>query len=136
MYQHPPPQSGSLTPTRENYLRALYQLSRSGGSVRLTDLARTQGVRLPTARHFVDRLREAGLAEQESYRRITLTKTGKRVGREICDRFNLMREFLTEVLGVAEEVAEREACMMEHHLDEDTLNRLAKFVEQVTRGRG
>ena len=135
MYQHTDASPQPLTPARENYLRALYQLSHSGGSVRLTDLARRQGVRLSTARHFVKRLRAVGLAEQKEYGRITLTDHGMTMGREITDRFNLMRDFLTEVLGVSEEVAEREACMMEHHLDEDTLNRLAKFVKRVTRGK-
>jgi DtxR family Mn-dependent transcriptional regulator len=101
--------------------------------VRLTDLARSQGVRLPTARHFVDRLREVGLAQQEIYGRITLTAEGKRAGREISDRFELTRKFLIEVLGVTDDVAEREACVMEHHLDDDTLNRLAAFVKHVTK---
>ena len=132
MQQHTPLKVGPLTPTRENYLRALYQLSRAGDSVRLTDLARAQGVRLPTARHAVNCLRDVGLVEQENYRRITLTTAGKRVGREICDRFDLTRKFLIEVLGVTEDVAEREACVMEHHLDDDTLDRLAAFVKHVT----
>ena len=132
MHQHTPPKVSSLTPTRENYLRALYQLSRAGDSVRLTDLARAQGVRLPTARHAVSCLRDVGLAEQENYGRISLTTQGKKVGREICDRFNLTRKFLIDVLGVSEAVAEREACVMEHHLDDDTLNRLAAFVKHVT----
>jgi DtxR family transcriptional regulator, Mn-dependent transcriptional regulator len=132
MRQHAQLKSGPLTPTRENYLRALYQLSRSGDSVRLTDLARSQGVRLPTARHFVNCLRDVGLAEQETYGRITLTHVGKRVGREISDRFELTRKFLIEVLGVPDGVAEREACVMEHHLDDDTLDRLATFVKHVT----
>ena len=53
-----------LTATRENYLRTLFQLSRGTDGVRLTDLARTEGVRLPTARHAVNCLRELGLATQ------------------------------------------------------------------------
>ena len=118
----------SLTPTRENYLRALYQLGRSGSGVRLTDLANLQGVRLPTARHAVDCLRDAGLVEQESYGLITLTDSGRSMGHAICERFDLTRKFLIEVLGVSESVAEREACIMEHHLDDDTLDRLATFV--------
>jgi DtxR family Mn-dependent transcriptional regulator len=126
--------SRSLTPTRENYLRALYQLSRSGGGVRLTDLAHVQGVRLPTARHAVDRLRDAGLVAQESYGLITLTDDGRTTGRAICDRFDLTRKFLMDVLGVPDDAAEREACIMEHHLDDDTLNRLAAFVKNVTDG--
>lgn len=121
-----------LTPTRENYLRTLYQLSREAEGVRLTDLARAEGVRLPTARHAVNCLRELGLANQENYGRILLTSEGVRIGRAICDRFELTRKFLTEVLGVQAEAAEREACVMEHHLDDDTLERLAAFVKHVT----
>jgi DtxR family Mn-dependent transcriptional regulator len=126
--------AAGLTPARENYLRALYQLSRAGGGVRLTDLAHTQGVRLPTARHAVDCLRDAGLVQQASYGLINLTDNGRTVARRIFDRFELLRKFLMEVLGVNETAAEREACNMEHHLDEDTLNRIAAFVMHVTSG--
>lgn len=130
-HRHMPP-SSTLTPTRENYLRAVYQLGRSGAGVRLTDLANIQGVRLPTARHAVDCLRDAGFVEQESYGLIMLTEQGRALGKQICERFDLTRRFLIEVLGVSEEVAEREACIMEHHLDDDTLDRLAAFVTHVT----
>ena len=125
----------ALTPTRENYLRALYQLGRSGSGVRLTDLANLQGVRLPTARHAVDCLRDVGLVQQESYGLIMLTEAGRAMGRAICERFDLTRKFLIEVLGVSENVAEREACIMEHHLDDDTLDRLAAFVTHVAKLR-
>jgi DtxR family Mn-dependent transcriptional regulator len=123
---------GGLTPTRENYLRSLYQLSRSGEGVRLTDLAHAEGVRLPTARHAVNCLRDLGLAAQENYGRIQLTDQGKTLGREICDRFDLTRKFLIEVLGVESEAAELEASAMEHHLSEATLERIAFFVNHVT----
>jgi DtxR family Mn-dependent transcriptional regulator len=120
----------ALTPSRENYLRSLYQLGRAGEGVRLTDLARAQGVRPPTANHAVDHLREAGLVEQENYGLIRLTDDGRSLGKQLCERYELTRKFLVEVLGVADQVADREACQMEHHLDDDTLNRIAAFVKQ------
>ena len=122
----------ALTPSRENYLRALFMLARPGGGVRLTDLANMQGVRLPTARHAVDCLRDAGYVAQESYGLITLTDDGKSLGHTLCDRYELTRRFLVDVLGVGNDTAEREACIMEHHLDDDTLNRIAAFVRHVT----
>jgi len=132
MHDSVPALRASLTPSRENYLRALYQLSRSGAGVRLTDLANVQGVRPPTARHAVDRLRDVGLVAQESYGLIMLTDRGREMGRRLSDRYELTRKFLVEVLGVGEGTAEREACIMEHHLDQDTLNRIAQFVTHVT----
>ncbi|MCB9357422.1 MAG: metal-dependent transcriptional regulator [Calditrichaeota bacterium] len=125
-----------LTATRENYLRTLYQLSRGTDGVRLTDLARAEGVRLPTARHAVNCLRDLGLASQENYGKIQLTTDGERVGRQICDRFDLTRKFLVDVLGVDVHCAEREASTMEHHLEEETLERLAAFVKHVTNCNG
>lgn len=132
MHEREPLVKAGLTPTRENYLRSLYQLSRSGGGVRLTDLAQMQGVRLPTARHAVTCLRDAGFVVQENYGLITLTDQGRKLGRTICDRFELTRRFLADVLGVNDAAAEREACIMEHYLDQDTLNRIAAFVTHVT----
>ncbi|MCL4305713.1 metal-dependent transcriptional regulator [bacterium] len=125
-----------LTATRENYLRTLYQLSRGTDGVRLTDLARAEGVRLPTARHAVNCLRDLGLASQENYGKIQLTADGERIGQQICDRFDLTRKFLVEVLGVEAQAAEREASTMEHHLEENTLERLAAFVKHVTNCNG
>jgi DtxR family transcriptional regulator, Mn-dependent transcriptional regulator len=132
METHTPKNESGLTPTRENYLRTLFQLSRAGEGVRLTDLARAEGVRLPTARHAVNCLRDLGLASQENYGRIQLTNQGQSLGREICDRFDLTRKFLVEVLGVEGEAAEKEAGVMEHHLSETTLERISLFVTHVT----
>lgn len=132
METHTPKNENGLTPTRENYLRTLFQLSRTGEGVRLTDLARAEGVRLPTARHAVNCLRDLGFASQENYGRILLTERGQALGQEICNRFELTRKFLIEVLGVHGETAEREACIMEHHLSDATLERIAVFVNHVT----
>lgn len=132
MENHTPKNENGLTPTRENYLRTLFQLSRSGEGVRLTDLARAEGVRLPTARHAVNCLRDLGFAAQENYGRIQLTEKGQVLGQEICNRFELTRKFLIEVLGVQGEAAEHEACIMEHHLSDATLERIAVFVNHVT----
>lgn len=134
MHEREPLVKDGLTPTRENYLRSLYQLSRSGGGVRLTDLAQMQNVRLPTARHAVMCLRDAGFVIQENYGLIMLTEQGRKLGRTICDRFELTRRFLIDVLGVGDAAAEREACIMEHYLDQDTLSRIATFVTHVTGG--
>ena len=81
-------------------------------------------------------MRDLGLASQENYGKIQLTPTGERIGRQICDRFDLTRKFLIEVLGVNAEAAEREASVMEHHLEETTLERLAAFVKHVTNCSG
>ena len=45
-------------------------------------------------------------------------------------RHRMLRTFLTVELGVSEEVANDEACEMEHALSEDTTQRLMGYLER------
>ncbi len=49
------------------------------------------------------------------------------------DRNEVVRYFLTEVLGVGEAVARRDACEIEHVANKETIDRLKAFLEYVHR---
>ena len=42
----------------------------------------------------------------------------------------MLRSFLNHELGVEEDVADEEACLMEHALSEDTTRRLMDYLER------
>ncbi len=118
-----------LTPRAQDYLRTIYQLSSKGSKVRLVTLSEALGVRMPTALQMVRSLASQGLVKYEKHGEIELTEEGKRIAEEIQTKHNLLFEFLTKYLGVDPEVAEKDACGMEHHLSEETYDRLLKFIE-------
>ncbi len=118
-----------LTPRAQDYLRTIYQLSSKGSKVRLVTLSEALGVRMPTALQMVRSLAGQGLIKYEKHGEIELTEEGRRIAEEIQTKHNLLFEFLTKYLGVDPEVAERDACGMEHHLSEETYDRLLKFIE-------
>ncbi|MDK2373383.1 MAG: metal-dependent transcriptional regulator [Candidatus Korarchaeota archaeon] len=118
-----------LTPRAQDYLRTIYQLSSKGSKVRLVTLSEALGVRMPTALQMVRSLAGQGLVKYEKHGEIELTEEGRRIAEEIQTKHNLLFEFLTKYLGVNPRVAEKDACGMEHHLSEETYDRLLKFIE-------
>ena len=58
-----------------------------------------------------------------------LTAKGRRVAKSILGRHTLLREFLVK-LGVGEKMANRDACLMEHIVSAETLERIRIFTEK------
>ena len=59
-----------------------------------------------------------------------LTDPGRELGRAVWYRHRLFRTFLVQELGVEFERADTEACMMEHALSEDTMQRWMRYLER------
>lgn len=127
-----------LTSANEDYLEAIVRLEESQGKteVRSVDIANLLDVSKASVNKALATLRADGYIEQERYGRITLTPTGRTYGREVWDRHQSLRNFLTNDLGVDFDVANEEACMMEHALSQDTMKKWLNFLEEVHRERG
>ena len=66
-----------------------------------------------------------------SYGTITLTKKGRAIAKEVRTRHNALRAFLTEVLKVDYEIADIDACEMEHAISKHTADRLYAYLKDL-----
>lgn len=112
-----------MTQSLEDYLEMVGFLS-DDGEVRVTDIASRLGVSKPSVLTAVKTLEDQGLLEHERYRSVTLTERGKEVAAEIRGRHDFLTSFLHDVLGVSLDIAEQDACKMEHVLSEETLKKM------------
>jgi len=62
---------------------------------------------------------------------VTLTDEGKGIAAEVERRHLLIRDFLTEVLGLPMDKAESTACKLEHILEPDVLAHFVAYSEGV-----
>ena len=85
-------------------------------------------VRMPSVVRAVRELKRLELVVQEPYSSISLTEKGRRVAHQVFDRHRLLRSFL-EKLGVSRRIADRDACLMEHILSAETLERIRTYTE-------
>ncbi len=118
-----------ISTSSENYLEAIYNLSKDCGSVRSIDVANGLGVSKASVNKAVSILREAGMVEQELYGAITLTPLGETRAREVFHRHCTIKRFLIRILGVPEKVAEEDACRMEHVISGETMRLLTDYLE-------
>jgi len=122
------------SPSMEDYLEAIGMLEDEHGLVRVTQLSDALNVRKPSVTAAVGRLTQEGLVVHEKYGSVELTPRGKAVADDVWRRHEALWIFLAEILGVSEEMAEEDACKLEHYLSPDATERLARFVEFVLEG--
>ena len=121
----------ALSRAGEDYLEAIYRISlQEGASVRSVDVAEQLGVSKASVNKALSTLKEAGMVEQNRYGRVTLTAEGERYAALVWRAHRALRLFLERDLGVASETADAEACLMEHVLSADTMERLIGYLER------
>ena len=123
-----------LTSSKEDYLEAIWALESEDRVARVRDIAARLDVGKSAVTAALKSLAERNLVNYDPYEFITLTDRGRELAKEVDRRHQVLRRFLVEVLGLEAEVAEANACRMEHVVDNVVLQRLTDFAEFVERG--
>jgi len=120
-----------ITPTMEDYLEAIYNLSKEKRAVRVRDIAKKLDVKMPTVTNMLKTLSERDLIDYEKYEYLELTVKGSDVGQEIDQRHQIFRSFLTNILKIDYNQADEDACKMEHAVSPATLEAFVDFMEFI-----
>lgn len=118
-----------MTQSLEDYLEAICVLVEENGSAQVRDVARLLSVKMPSVVKAIHELKKLELAEQDPYGPIRLTAKGALVARRVLNRHELLRRFLVK-LGVSRRTADKDACLMEHILSAETLDKIRIYTEK------
>ncbi len=119
-----------ITASLEDYLEAIYFLNGKNDYVRVTDIASELGISKPSVNRAVNTLKELGYVDHERYGSLKLTETGTEIAMAVANRHVMLKSFLTEIVGVDADVAEKEACEIEHVLSPDTIKKMSAYLEK------
>jgi len=122
----------SLSPSNEDYLEAIYDLSQERVPVRSIDVSNRLNVSRASVNKAAGLLQDSGLLSKHPYGSITLTDKGESIAARVRQCHTTIRTFLQTFLDVPEETAEEEACKIEHAISDQTLDRFIDFVEKNT----
>ena len=123
----------ALSRAGEDYLEAIYRIAHEGQSdvpIRSVDVAEQLGVSKASVNKALSMLKEANMVEQSRYGRVTLTPEGEKYAALVWRAHRALRSFLESDLRVEPETADAEACLMEHVLSADTMERLIAYLER------
>jgi Mn-dependent DtxR family transcriptional regulator len=114
-----------------HYLQAVATLKADKGHARVGDIADHLGVSKSGVTSMLRSLQSRGLVTHERYGAVELTPAGQRLAVRTESNRRVLIKFLSEILGVSEEVASEDACMIEHLVSPEVsveLLRLTNFV--------
>ena len=114
----------------EDYLEAIYSLSRKKGYEKVMELAESLGVKPASVSEMLDKLSKEGYVIYKKRMHVTLTDKGVEAARKVREKRDILIKFLTAI-GVPEEIAESDACALEHVLHPQTLRQLRNFVRFI-----
>ena len=116
--------------TIEDYVELVYDLQKGKKKVHTNDIASALSINPASVTEIFQKLSEEGYINYEKYIGATLTKKGRTLAVNTKKKHNKITEFLI-LLGVDKEIAETDACEMEHILHPDTMDTIIKFVEVI-----
>ncbi len=119
-----------LSASLEDYLEAIYWLTREFGVARTTQIAHRVKVGKSSVTAALKLLAEKGHINYGPYQYISLTRSGQAIARDVVWRHDVLKRFFVEVLGMDAELSGETACNMEHHIKREVLDRLLQFVQK------
>jgi len=120
-----------LTSSLEDYLETVYFLETENQDVRVTDIAIAMNLSKPSVNRAINTLKNAGLINHEHYGGLSLTTDGRKIAKNVAERHVLLKHFLIDLLEIDEEVAEKEACAMEHAVSQHTMEKLSDYLKKI-----
>jgi DtxR family Mn-dependent transcriptional regulator len=114
----------------EPYLETIHELQMKSGSASVTDIARLRGVKSPSVTYVLQKLREAGYVHYERYKSVVLTPKGLKLAEKLEHAHETLRWFF-RLIGIDREIAEADACEIEHIAHPVTIEKLTKFADYV-----
>ena len=113
----------------EDYLEAIYVLGKERGVVRSIDVAHHLKFSKPSVSRAVRILIKEGMLIMEKDRSLTLTKKGLQLASLVYERHIVLTKFL-ESIGVSPEIAEKDACLVEHDLSDESFEAIQRQLDE------
>ena len=119
-----------LSRKAEDYLEAILNIAEKKGYTRVKDIASALNIKPSSVVEMLKRLNDMGYVVYRKYDGVTLTPKGSTIGRSVKDRHETIRAFL-EIINVPKRIADKDACIIEHELEPETIAQLKHFVRFV-----
>ncbi len=117
-----------LTAPVEDYLKAIYEIERSGNAAGTKEIADALRIAPASVSGMVRRLAEQGLITHKRYRGVRLTDKGRRAALLTLRRHRVIEAYLAEALGYPWDRVHQEAELLEHAASDELVDRMAAAI--------
>ena len=114
----------------EDYIETIYLLKKKKGVVRSIDVANELGFSRPSVSRAVGILKDQGLIIMEDDGELKLTEEGLKTAKKVYEKHTNLMKFLMLTAGVNEDIAETDACRIEHIISPETFKGIKRFIKE------
>lgn len=118
-----------MTKSLEDYLETIGFLSEENKCPRVIDIAKRLGLSKPSVHAALHNLVDRGMINHEHYGPISLTEKGKAKYKELKEKHECLTSFFIS-LGVSADIAESDACAIEHVISDISFEKIKELVEE------
>lgn len=118
------------SPAMEDYLEQIHNLIEAKGYARVVDIAQNLSISQASVTNMIQRLDAEGYLIYERYRGVVLTDEGRKIGREIARRHEVLTRLLSS-FGLDAATVHHDVEGMEHHISRQTLAVLTLLMEEI-----
>ncbi len=122
--------TGHLSRKAEDYLEAILNVILEKGYARTKDVAHELGISSSSVVEMFRKLDTMHLVCYRRYEGVTLLPEGRRIAEQIKYRHDTLKQFLL-LIAVPEDIANADACFMEHELHPETVRRIHNFIDYM-----
>lgn len=110
----------------ENYLETILVINNRKGNVRSIDVVHELGFTKASVSVAMKNLRNKGYITVNEDGYLNLTEEGMYIAKKVYERHTLILDLLVR-LGVDKEIAEDDACRIEHVISDETFDAIKKY---------
>jgi len=116
----------------EDYLETVLILQKKNGPVRSVDVADYMKVTRPSVSRAIGILKDGGFLVMNEDKTLTLTDIGKDTAERVYEKHCVLKDRLVS-LGVDPEIAEQDACGIEHIISRESFEKIkALWMKPIT----
>lgn len=123
-----------LSHSMVHYLLTIHKLKDVKGYARVTDIAKELRLTKGSVSTAISGLKKKGLVrEEDDTKFLVLTESGHQEVHRILSSRSLLFYFLRDFIGVSDQMAANDSCMMEHLLSPETREKFFEFMKRLTK---
>jgi DtxR family Mn-dependent transcriptional regulator len=121
-------EENELTHSTAHHLMAIHDLLKTNGYARAIDVANHLGITRGSVSITLNKLKKKNLIVEDENKFLQLSNNGRELVNSVFSKRHILKRFLAEVLKLSPNIAEIDACKIEHLISRETGEKLMSFM--------